>query len=152
MSGATFGRKRVGPDPDLAARRAAFLAEERARASRPGPAADAREPGRTIGVGPPPVTERAYVPRKTNGTAYLLWFFLGGVSAHRFYLGYRVSAIIQMMLTPLGYAMLMSKSQTGLLAVPFAGLWILADAFLIPGMVAKANERAREYSLATTFA
>ena len=69
-----------------------------------------------------------------------------------FYLGYRISAIFQLMLTPLGYAMLMTKSSTGLLLVPAAGLWILADAFLIPGMVTAANERARGASLASTFA
>ena len=151
MSGATFGRKRTGPDPDLAARRAAFLAQERARPREAAPAGDRFGTAPGLGIGPPPVTERPYVPRKTMGTAYLLWFFLGGLSAHRFYLGFRVSAIIQLMLTPIGYAMLMTKSPTGLLAVPLAGLWILADAFLIPGMVAKANERSRDFSLATTF-
>ena len=152
MSGATFGRKGTGPDPDLAARRAAFLAAERARPKGPMPAAAAFGTAPGLGIGPPPLIERPYAPRKTMGTAYLLWFFMGGLSAHRFYLGYRISALIQLMLTPLGYAMLMTKSSGGLLAVPFAGLWILADAFLIPGMVAKANERARELSLATTFA
>jgi TM2 domain-containing membrane protein YozV len=145
MSGASFGRKGAGPDPDLAARRAAFLAAERARPkSAPSEAED--------GFGRARATERPYVSRKTMGTAYLLWFFLGGVSAHRFYLGFRTSAIIQLMLTPLGYAMLWSKSSAGLLLVPAAGIWILVDAFLIPGMVNKANERAQEFSLATTFA
>jgi hypothetical protein len=143
MSGAAFGRKGSAPAPDLAARRAAFLAEERARAQH-SPRVDddfARPSG-----------ERPYVSRKTMGTAYLLWFFLGGVSAHRFYLGFRTSAIVQMLLTPLGYAMLWSKSPAGLLFVPVAGLWILADVFMIPGMVAKANDRARSFSYASTFA
>ena len=149
MNAPAFGRKGAGHDPDLAARRAAFLAAERARAA----AAPARE-GRGLDdeFGRPRMIERPYVPRKTMGTAYLLWFFLGGVSAHRFYLGYRISAIFQLMLTPLGYAMLMTKSSAGLLLVPAAGLWILADAFLIPGMVTAANERARGSSLASTFA
>ena len=83
---------------------------------------------------------------------HLLDYEIGGFSAHRFYLGFPASAIIQLMLTPIGYAMLMSKSSNGLLLVPAAGLWILADAFLIPGMVAKANERARDFALGTTFA
>ena len=152
MSGATFGRKGAAPNPDLAARRAAFLAAERARPKQAAPAGGGRDPGIEDGLSRPPLIERAYVPRKTMGTAYLLWFFLGGLSAHRFYLGFRISAIIQMLLTPFGYAMLLSKSSIGLLAVPAAGLWILADVFLIPGMVAKANERARELSYASTFA
>jgi TM2 domain-containing membrane protein YozV len=150
MSGAAFGRKGAGPSADLAARRAAFLAEERARASA-GPAAGGRGRDMDDEFARPRLAEPRYVARKTMGTAYLLWFFLGGLSAHRFYLGFRVSAIIQMLLTPFGYAMLLSKSPAGLLLVPAAGLWILADAFLIPGMVAKANDRARELSLATTF-
>jgi TM2 domain-containing membrane protein YozV len=151
MSGATFGRKGAGPDPDMAARRAAFLAAERARAAA-APADAGREPGVEAGFGRPPVAEPRYVSRKTNGTAYLLWFFLGGVSAHRFYLGYRITAVIQMILTPLGYAMMMTKSPGGMIAVPAAALWILLDAVLIPGMVASANERARELSYAATFA
>ena len=151
MSGATFGRKGAGPDPDLAARRAAFLAAERARAAA-GPAEPVRGASVEPGFGRPVLAEPRYVPRKTNGTAYLLWFFLGGVSAHRFYLGYRISAVIQMLLTPFGYAMMMTKSPFGLVAVPAAGLWILLDAVLIPGMVASANERARELSYAATFA
>ena len=143
MSGATFGRKGAGPSSDLAARREAFLAAERSR-PKASPASVEEDLGR--------LSPRPYVSRKTMGTAYLLWFFLGGVSAHRFYLGFRTSAIIQMLLTPMGYAMLWSKSSAGLLLVPAAGLWILVDAFLIPGMVEKANERARESSYASTFA
>ena len=150
MTGATFGRKGAAPDPGLAERRAAFLAAERARAAAPPSARIAQDVAR--GLEPPVRTEQRYVSRKTMGTAYLLWFFLGGVSAHRFYLGYRTSAIIQLLLTPVSYALMMSKSPSALLTMPIAGLWVLIDAFLIPGMVNKANERARELSLATTFA
>ena len=60
--------------------------------------------------------------RKTMGTAYLLWFFLGGFSAHRFYLGFSTSAIVQLLLTPIGYAMLMSKSPAGFIFVAAGGL------------------------------
>ena len=48
--------------------------------------------------------------------------------------------------------MLLSKSPAGLLFPIASGLWILADAFLIPSMVTKANERARGLSLSSTFA
>ena len=142
MSGATFGRKGPAPDPDLAARRAAFLAAERARPKV--------APSVEDDLGRP--AERPYVSRKTMSTAYLLWFFFAGFGGHRHYLGYRASAIIQMLLAPMGYAMLWTKSPAGLLLVPAATLWMLIDLFLIPGMVTKANERAREFSLATTFA
>ena len=148
MSGASFGRKGAGGDPDLAARRAAFLAEERARAQNPPRAASEFDPM----PGRPASAERPYAPRKTMGTAYLLWFLLGGFSAHRFYLGSPVSATIQLLLTPLGYAMLMSKSPSGLALTGIAALWLLADAVMIPGLVHKANDRARGLSLASTFA
>jgi len=151
MSGATFGRKGAGPDADLAARRAAFLAAERARAQS-APADDRHGRDTAVGLSRPALSERPYVALKTMGTAYLLWFFLGGFSAHRFYLGFQVSGIIQLLLAPIGYALLLSKSPAGLLFVPVAGIWILVDGFLIPGMVRKANERARGLSMASTFA
>jgi TM2 domain-containing membrane protein YozV len=145
MSGATFGRKGAGPDADLAARRAAFLAQERARPKTE----PAVEDG---GFSRSPMVERRYVSLKTNGTAYLLWLFLGGCSAHRFYLGFTTSAIIQLLLSPIGYAMLMSKSPAGLAFIAAGALWLLGDAFMIPAMVSKANERARGLSLGSTFA
>ncbi|AYJ87641.1 TM2 domain-containing protein [Sphingomonas paeninsulae] len=51
--------------------------------------------------------------------AYLLWLFLGLVSAHRFYLGRPASAIMQI----LSY----------FIVIGF--IWLLIDGFLIPGMV-----------------
>ena len=146
MSGAAFGRKRTGPDPDLAARRAAFLAEERVRAQNR-PAHNDRDYGYGAGA-----AERAHRPQKKVGMAYLLWFFLGGFSAHRFYLGFPISATIQLLLSPIGYVMLMSKTPSGFALTGAAALWLLADAILIPGLVNKANDRARGASLAATFA
>ncbi|NBG94378.1 NINE protein [Pyruvatibacter mobilis] len=64
----------------------------------------------------------------STGIAYLLWFFLGLVSAHRFYLGEAVTAIIQI----LSYFI-------------FVGfIWLLIDAFLIPGMVRKRQDEIRQ--------
>ncbi|MFL0105334.1 TM2 domain-containing protein [Tenacibaculum maritimum] len=58
---------------------------------------------------------------KSNGTAYVLWFFLGIFSAHRFYLGKTGSALIYLF--------------TGQL---FGIGWII-DAFILGGMVDKYN-------------
>lgn len=64
--------------------------------------------------------------------AYVLWIFLGLLSAHRFYLGRPKSAIIQILLC--------------LIAVGL--IWVLIDAFLIPGMVReKQNEIRRRIAL-----
>ena len=60
--------------------------------------------------------------KKDVGITYLLWFFLGAFSAHRFYLGRTGSAIAQM------------------LTLGGLGVWLLADAFLIPKMVREYNE------------
>ena len=60
--------------------------------------------------------------------AYLLWFFLAIVSAHRFYLGRPGSAILQI----LSYFILVGF------------IWVLIDVFLIPGMVQKKRDLLRQ--------
>jgi TM2 domain-containing membrane protein YozV len=142
--GAGFGRKGTVDGAALAARRAAFLAEERARALTSG--------GGGSGGGGVAPANPVFVREKSTGVAYLLWFFLGGVSAHRFYLGFPMSAAIQAGLTPIAYAMLFSGSLFGVIPMFAAGLWILADAFLIPGMVRQANDRIRRNAMPLVFA
>jgi len=61
------------------------------------------------------------------GLAYLLWFFLGVVSGHRFYLGRPGTAVLQI----LSYFILVGF------------VWVLIDAFLIPGMVREKNDAIR---------
>ena len=66
--------------------------------------------------------------RKSTGAAYLLWFFLGGFGAHRFYLGRTGTAVGQLLLMFLGWIPLFM----GWFAL---GIWWLVDAFLIPDMI-----------------
>ena len=61
------------------------------------------------------------------GLAYLLWFFLWFVSGHRFYLGRPGTAVLQI----LSYF------------VVIGFVWVLIDAFLIPGMVREKNDAIR---------
>jgi TM2 domain-containing membrane protein YozV len=140
MSGATFGRKGAGPEADLAARRAAFLAAERARSRQPPPREE-------IGAAARPV----FVREKSLGTAYLLWFFVGGLSVHRFYLGFAASGVIQVTLVVLAYALIFSKSPVGLALLAGWAVWLFADAFLILAMHRKANERVRRGAVASVF-
>jgi TM2 domain-containing membrane protein YozV len=61
--------------------------------------------------------------QKSKGTAYLLWFFFGGLGGHRFYMGH------------IGYAIGMVLTLGGL------GLWTLIDLFLIGSAIEKDNEK-----------
>lgn len=64
----------------------------------------------------------------STGTAYLLWFFLGIISAHRFYLGRPLSAVIQIL--------------TYFILVGF--VWLLIDGLLIPGMIREKRDQIRK--------
>jgi len=70
--------------------------------------------------------------RKSVGAAYLLWFFLGGFGAHRFYLGQTGTAIAQLLLLLLGWIPLFA----GWIIL---GIWLLVDLFLIPDIARNAN-------------
>ena len=70
--------------------------------------------------------------KKSTGAAYLLCIFLGGIGAHRFYLGYTGSAVAQLALWLLGWVTLF------LAWIPL-GIWIIVDLFLIPGMAREKN-------------
>ena len=58
---------------------------------------------------------------KSKGIAYLLWFFLGGLSAHRFYLGQTGMGILY------------------LLTFQLFGIGWIIDLFILGGMVDKYN-------------
>ena len=66
---------------------------------------------------------------KSKGIAYLLWVLAGWAGAHRFYAGETRTGAIQLVL---------AISVIGWIILPF---WLLADLFLIPGMI---NERNLE--------
>ena len=65
------------------------------------------------------VEQRVANEKKSAGAAYLLWFFLGFVSAHRFYLGKPVTAILQI----ISYFFLIGF------------VWWFLDFFLIPSII-----------------
>lgn len=73
------------------------------------------------------VEQRVSNDGSNAGLAYLLWFFLWFVSAHRFYLGRPGTAILQI----LSYFVLIGF------------VWVLIDAFLIPTMVQEENDALR---------
>ena len=75
--------------------------------------------------------------KKSVGVAYLLWFFVGYLGGHRFYAGKTGTAIFQLLLTIFGACTVMFG--IGFFVLGIVGLWILIDAFLIPGIVSSHN-------------
>lgn len=73
------------------------------------------------------VEARVANEQKSAVVAYLLWFFLGLLSLHRFYLGRPGTAILQI----LSYFVLIGF------------VWWIIDGFLIPGMVDGHRNRVR---------
>jgi TM2 domain-containing membrane protein YozV len=73
------------------------------------------------------IESRVANEKKSAGAAYLLWFFLGWISAHRFYLGKPVTAILQI----LSYFILVGF------------VWWLLDLFLIPSIINDKMDEAR---------
>jgi TM2 domain-containing membrane protein YozV len=70
--------------------------------------------------------------RKSTGAAYLLWLFLGGFGAHRFYLGQTGTAVTQLVLLLLGWIPLFA-------GWVILGIWLFVDLFLIPGIARDEN-------------
>lgn len=69
--------------------------------------------------------------KKTVGVAYLLWFFLGGLGVHRFYLGSSIMGLVILACTILGFVTLFTFIISAII--------LLVDAFLIPSMVREKN-------------
>lgn len=75
--------------------------------------------------------------KKSTLVAYLLWFFLGWFGGHRFYLGNTGTAIALLLITI--FSIVLSVIGIGLLGLGVVAIWVLVDAFLIPGMVRTKN-------------
>ena len=103
--------------------------------------------------------------KRSAVVAYLLWFFVGYFGAHRFYLNHTVSGVVMLLLFFLSIfftvfggvgsigmvaagmvaAGMVGAGMVGLVVGVFGmailGLWLLFDAFLIPGMAREYNNR-----------
>ena len=74
------------------------------------------------------IEQRVANDSPSTGVAYLLWFFVGILSEHRFYLGRPGTAILQIL--------------TYFILIGF--IWLLVDAFLIPGMIRQKKDGIRQ--------
>ena len=95
----------------------------------------------------PYVQRPTFTPRKELVTAYLLLIFLGGVGAHRFYLGRPRSAVAIPVLVLAGWAL----ASAGPIALTILGyacivavwVWFVVDLFLVPSLVRERNAGTR---------
>ena len=87
------------------------------------------------------IEQRVTNEAKSVGAAYLLWFFLGTLGAHRFYLGKIGGGVAQLILFVLGWITM--SVGVGVVLLIALGIWWIVDAFLIPGIIANQKEEVR---------
>lgn len=140
--GQVIPAQRMPPQPaydPVAAQREAFIAAERARRmSEPEQRhwADSAQtaPGLTGYAQRYPSSRPAVYQSRSLAVAYILWFILGQLSVHRFYLGATTSAIVQVSLFFGSLITLLIFLPMGAIGFVVWILWILADVFLMPGL------------------
>jgi TM2 domain-containing membrane protein YozV len=93
--------------------------------------------GKIMSTNPAAQTMLYDANKKSVGVAYLLWFFLGGAGGHRFYAGKTGSAVAILALSILG--VLLTFVGVGVFLLAIVGIWVIVDAFLIPGWIRNAN-------------
>ncbi|MBN9091103.1 MAG: TM2 domain-containing protein [Reyranella sp.] len=91
---------------------------------------------------PPPMSDAARLmqydaAKKSTGIAYLLWFFLGGLGVHRFYLGQTGTGVAMAIIFVISWITVFIG--IGFIGLAAIGIWLIVDAFLIPGITARAN-------------
>ncbi|TDE88318.1 TM2 domain-containing protein [Occultella glacieicola] len=103
--------------------------------------------GQPRAYGPPPGAYGAYgplaPPQKDTTAAYLLWFFLGWLGVHNFYLGRVGPGVGQVLLYVLGVAT--AWIVIGWFALFAWFVWWIIDAFMMPGIIREQNFRASGY-------
>jgi len=117
-------------EDEIAARRAAFVAEERARAAPPPEAL------------PPSAEPEVAATDRSLKTAYALWFFLGLAGGHRFYLRRPLTGAGQalLFLTCLGAVTLFQYYQA-FAGLALSWLWYLADGIRLRALHLRSGPR-----------
>ena len=75
--------------------------------------------------------------KKSAVVAYLLWFLLGMLGAHRFYLGLPGTGAALLIITVLSILLLFAG--IGAVTIWISVIWVIVDLFLIPGITRKHN-------------
>jgi TM2 domain-containing membrane protein YozV len=77
--------------------------------------------------------------KRSAVVAYILWFFLGTLGAHRFYLARYMSGTVLLLLSLISLPL--SLILIGHFGFGIVGIWLFIDLFLIPGMTSDYNNR-----------
>ena len=75
--------------------------------------------------------------KKSMGITYVLWLLLGGLGVHRFYMGKIGSGVAILVINILGWLTIIAG--IGFLFLAIVGVWLIVDAFLIPGWIRTHN-------------
>lgn len=140
MNARTFGKKNAGTGGDaIASRRAAFVADERARAERiaesevfEAPAAAVR--AKVAEVVAEPETAPPVVLHRSLKVTYALWLLFGYAGAHRFYLARPITGAILAALFTASLVMVARQHYPWFAGIAAAVLWMVGDGFLIEHM------------------
>lgn len=93
---------------------------------------------------------------KSTAVAYILWFFLGGLAIHCFYLGKNKIGIVRLVLSLIAWFQFLygfgaalnnddgSSMGIGLLLFIILGIWWIIDLFMIPSTIKKTREARRQ--------
>lgn len=124
--------RQAGSDDEIAAKRAAFLAEERARAAPPAET-------------PLPAIEAEALPVPTDRSlkaAYAIWFFTGLAGGHRLYLRRPLTGTAQalLFLSCLG-AVLGFQYYQAFAGLALSWLWYLADGIRLRALHLRSGAR-----------
>lgn len=157
MNARTFGKKGTagGGETPAVSRRAAFIAEERARADGESRTAETEVfPGRETTIADriefvdKPKRVREPVGQRSYPLTWALWFVVGVAGLHRLYLGRYITGALQAALF-IGCVTLVFGFQRypAFLGLAISWLWMLIDGLGLKTMYAEAVGRPRDVAV-----
>lgn len=133
--------RQAAGDDEIAAKRAAFLAEERESADGAGKAQLAGATETALRAFRAEVEFAGLPADRSLRVAYLLWFVTGLAGGHRFYLRRPLTGAVQALLFVGCVGAVLAQYYPAFAGLALSWLWMLADGFLIRRMFRTAAAR-----------